>query len=250
LDAYTMEKRYIHKDGHVVWIDLSASKVNDAAGRPLYGIRVIRDVTERRRAEEHQRLLINELNHRVKNTLATVQSITSQTLRSTTLGSEARAAIERRLIALSRAHDVLTRENWEGANLREVVREAIEPFRTYGEHRFYYEGPRVRLSPRMALAMAMALQELATNAVKYGALSNMEGRVHLTWSVVHSGHGARLWLTWKEVGGPPVTPPTHRGFGSRLIERSLAQDLNGSVTIEYYPQGVTCTVDAPLASLT
>jgi PAS domain S-box-containing protein len=246
VDAYTIEKRYIHKDGHVVWIELSASKVNDATGWPLYGVRVVRDVTERRRAEEHQRLLLNELNHRVKNTLATVQSITSQTLRTAATNSEARAAIERRLIALSLAHDVLTRENWEGANLRQIVEQAIEPFRTYGEHRLHWEGPSVRLSPRIALAIAMALQELATNASKYGALTNAEGEVHLSWSVSRSKKPPRLRFTWREVGGPPVTPPTTKGFGSRLIERSLAADLNGKVMIEYDPKGLVCSVDAPL----
>jgi PAS domain S-box-containing protein len=245
LDTYTIEKRYIHKTGRIVWVELSASKVDDEAGRPLYGVRVVRDVTERRRAEEHQRLLINELNHRVKNTLATVQSMMAQTLRSAASTSEAQTGIERRLIALSRAHDVLTRENWEAANLREIIEQAVEPFLTLGEHRLQWEGPQVRLPPRMALAIAMAFQELATNATKYGALSNTEGTVHLTWSVTHE-NPPRLRLKWKEVGGPPVLPPTRQGFGSRLIERSLAQDLNGQVKIEYHPEGVICTLDAPL----
>jgi two-component sensor histidine kinase len=220
--------------------------VDDATGRPLYGVRAVRDVTERRRAEEHQRLLLNELNHRVKNTLATVQSITAQTLRKAGSTAEARMAIERRLIALSRAHDVLTRENWEGAYLHTIVDQAVEPFRAFGEHRLHAEGPSVRLSPRMALALAMALQELATNAMKYGALSSMMGEVHITWSVTCTGDATRLRLLWKETGGPPVMSPTRKGFGSRLIERSLAHDLNGSVKIEYELTGVVCTVDAPL----
>ncbi len=246
VDVFSFEKRYIHKDGHVVWIELSASRVDDAVGRPLYGVRVVRDVTERKRAEEHQQLLINELNHRVKNTLATVQSIASQTLRSAPTPSDARVAIEQRLIALSRTHDVLTRENWEGANLREIVADAVEPYRAFAEHRIYWDGPHVRLVPRMALAIAMALQELATNAAKYGALSTMKGEIHLTWTLSGPGSKRRLRLMWEEVGGPPVRPPTRKGFGSRLIERSLSQDLNGEVRIEYNPSGVICTVDAPL----
>ena len=137
-------------------------------------------------------------------------------------------------------YDVLTRENWEAANLREIVRQAIEPFLTFGEHRLHCEGSEVRLPPRMAL------QELATNATKYGALSNSEGEVHLTWSISRDDDPARLRLIWKEVGGPRVSAPTRQGFGSRLIERSLAHDLNGTVKIEYDPEGVICTVDAPL----
>jgi PAS domain S-box-containing protein len=243
LDAYTIEKRYLHKQGHIVWGELSASKVDDTAGRPLYGVRVVRNVTERRRAEEHQRVLVNELNHRVKNTLATVQSITTQTLRNAASISEARIDIEQRLIALSRAHDVLTRENWDGASLGEIVRQAIEPFQTPGESRIHDHGPSVRLSSRMALTLAMVLQELATNATRYGALSNTVGKIHLTW-FVGSTSPLRLCLRWIEAGGPPVTPPDRQGFGSRLIQRSLSQDLDGTVNMDYQPTGLICTIEA------
>ncbi len=247
-DAYTIEKRYIHKDGHTVWIELASTTVKDATGHPLYGVGVIRDITDRKRWEEHQRLLINELNHRVKNTLATVQSIATQTLRNAPMGREFTEALESRLLALARAHDVLTRENWEAANLGEIISQAIAPYRNDAEARFRCHGPDVRLSPRMALALAMALQELATNAVKYGALSNATGCVDLTWKVYESGEGARLQLRWTEAGGPPVASPTKRGFGSRLIERSLAQDLGGSVSLSFEPSGLICTVDTPLAT--
>jgi two-component sensor histidine kinase len=199
-----------------------------------------------KRAAEHQRLLINELNHRVKNTLATVQSITAQTLRTAGTTDVAREAVEMRLLALSRAHDVLTRENWEGANLIEVVREALAPYQVHGESRFHIEGRDLRLTPRMALALAMALQELATNAVKYGALSNKAGSIAVSWTVQNGAAPPRLILTWAEAGGPPVLPPGRRGFGSRLIERSLAQDLDGHVEIAFAPTGVICTVDAPV----
>jgi two-component sensor histidine kinase len=200
-----------------------------------------------RRAEEHQRLLINELNHRVKNTLATVQSIAAQTLRNALTVEGAREAIEVRLVALSRAHDVLTRENWDGAELREIVAKSVEPYRSQEEDRLSWEGPDVRLSPRMALALAMALQELATNAVKYGALSNASGRIRVGWSIDRSIEPKRLQLRWEEAGGPPVTMPDRRGFGTKLIERSLAQDLQGNVQIDFAPTGVVCTVDAPMA---
>jgi two-component sensor histidine kinase len=208
---------------------------------------VLLDITERKRAEDHQQLLINELNHRVKNTLATVQSIVSQTLRNASSSEQAQSDLESRLLALSRTHDVLTRENWEGASLGEIAAQAFEPYKNYGEGRFHCHGPEVRLLPRMALALSMALHELATNAVKYGALSNAAGKLSLTWSVDHSFVPPRLHLRWEELGGPFVEPPARRGFGTRLIERSLAQDLEGDAKIEFAPTGVVCTVDAPLS---
>ncbi len=209
---------------------------------------VTRDVTQRKRSEEHQQLLINELNHRVKNTLATVQSIAAQTLRSAGSLDGAKGALESRLLALSRTHDVLTRENWEGAGLREIATQAIEPYAGVGEGRLHLQGPDVRLPPRMALALAMALQELATNAVKYGALSRPTGKLRIAWAIEH-GDPPCLHLEWRESGGPPVRPPARRGFGTRLIERSLAQDLNGSVRIDFEPAGVVCRVEAPMADI-
>ena len=203
------------------------------------------DISDAKVAEEHQRLLINELNHRVKNTMATVQSIASQTLRNTDTAAQAKEAIEGRLIALSRAHDVLTRENWEGADLYEIVDQAVAPYSSRGEDRLHLRGSKVRLQPRTALSLAMMLQELATNAVKYGALSNATGEIRITWEVVR-GAPSHLHLRWEESGGPAVQPPTRRGFGTRLIERSLAQDLGGNVDIAFAATGLVCTVDAPL----
>jgi two-component sensor histidine kinase len=218
----------------------------DAAGGLNGALLAIVDIDQEKRAAEHQRLLINELNHRVKNTLATVQSISAQTLRNAETTTDAREAVEMRLLALSRAHDVLTRENWEGASLSEVVAQAVEPYRTGSDDRLHVSGPDVRLPPRMALALAMALQELATNAVKYGALSNAKGTVHIAWTVQNGLLPPRLALRWTEREGPPVQAPRRRGFGSRLIERSLALDLNGTVEIRFARQGVECTVDAPI----
>jgi PAS domain S-box-containing protein len=246
IDAYALEKRYVRKDGHSVWIELSASRVDDVDGRPLYGIRVARDITERKRAEEHQRLLINELNHRVKNTLTTVQSIIFQTLRNAPTAEDAQTALASRLIALSKAHDVLTRESWEAASLHQIVSEAMEPFRAHGENRIQFAGPQIRLPPSMALAVAMALQELATNAVKYGALSNEAGEVGIRWRVDETDSPAHLHLRWEESGGPPVRPPNRRGFGTRLIERSLAGDLHGEAKIEFASTGLVCTITAPV----
>ena len=203
--------------------------------------------TELRQRETARRMLVDELNHRVKNTLAVVQSIAAQTLRSTVLSADASAALEERLLALSRTHDVLTRESWEGADLAEVVDQAIAPFRSPNSVRIEIAGPAVRLCPRTVLAIAMALQELATNAVKYGALSNATGIVRIAWNVAVKQGGTRLCLSWQEAGGPPVMPPTRRGFGSRLIERSLARDLGNAVVLTFAPTGVCCTLETDLS---
>jgi PAS domain S-box-containing protein len=226
------------------WLEISIFPTADG-GLSVY----FRDVGSRKQAEEHRELLIHELNHRVKNTLATVQSIAAQTLRNAGVAQEPRMALEARLFALSRAHDVLTRENWEGAALREIVTQAVEPYRGAGEGRLVSEGPEVRLSPRAALALSMALQELATNAVKHGALSSAVGRVEISWSLDNNVQPARLHLRWEEKGGAPVHPPQHRGFGTRLIERSLASDLQGDVTVDFAPTGVVCIIDAPMEEM-
>ncbi|NIX76930.1 PAS domain-containing protein [Microvirga sp. c23x22] len=204
------------------------------------------DVTDRVWAEEYQQLLINELNHRVKNTLATVQSIVSQTLRHATNQAEARKAIEQRLAALSRTHDMLIRENWKGAEIRQLVAQTLEPFQSGAHKRFNVAGPELKLSSRTALDLSLTLHELATNAVKYGALSNDAGRIEVIWSVDGSTDPPHLRLRWEEEGGPPAHPPDRKGFGSRLIERSLARDLDGEVAIEFRPRGVVCTIEAPI----
>ncbi|MBB3019795.1 PAS domain S-box-containing protein [Microvirga lupini] len=244
-EHYAAEYRTIGIDGQVHWVS-AQGRCYYVAGQPVRFPGIVVDITDQKRAEEHQQLLIHELNHRVKNTLATVQSIASQTIRNAGTMEEARSAMEARLLALSRAHDVLTRENWEGAGLLEIVQEAMAPYRHEREERIRMEGPDVRLSPRMALAIAMALQELATNAVKYGALSNERGEVRIAWSV-NDAPEKRLHLTWSETSGPTVSIPQRRGFGTRLIERSLAQDLHGKATIDFAPTGIVCTVDAPIA---
>ena len=240
------ELRVVWPDGSLHWLLLRAELQEVENGIPARTLGVALDITEMKRAEEHQQLLINELNHRVKNTLATVQSIASQSLRNAVTTREARDAVEGRLFALSRAHDVLTRENWDGAFLREVVQEAVAPFQTGGRSRFDIHGPEMRLPPRIALAIAMAIQELGTNAVKYGALSNETGRIGIGWSMTKRAGRPGLELIWTETGGPPVVEPSRRGFGTRLIERSLAQELHGDVTIAFAPTGVVCTIHALL----
>ncbi|UTP39642.1 GAF domain-containing protein [Phenylobacterium sp. LH3H17] len=201
---------------------------------------------ERLRGEARLRLLVNELNHRVKNTLATVQSIASHTLRGAISPQDVRADFEARILSLSRAHDVLTRRTWEGADLDEIAAATLEPFAGRGETRVLRQGPEVAVSPREALAISMALHELATNAAKYGALSTADGQVSIAWDLLRGARSRRLRLTWTETGGPPVAPPPRRGFGTRLIERGLARELNGSAHVAFPPEGVVCTVEAVL----
>jgi PAS domain S-box-containing protein len=197
------------------------------------------DVTERVRAEEQRKLLLDELNHRVKNTLATVQSIAAQTLRTTPDPVSFRAAFEARLLALSGVHNLLTEANWEGARLDELLRMELTP---HGTDRFTLEGPPVRLAAPQALTIALVSHELATNAAKYGALSASEGRVGVRWDVAATSTGERLTLDWRETGGPPVVVPTRRGFGSRLIERSIREDIHGEASIAYEPDGLRCRI--------
>lgn len=203
-----------------------------------------REIAERRRAEEHQRLLINELNHRVKNTLATVQSLAAQIRRGAQDPRTSYEAFTARLMALSRAHDVLTRQRWEGADLKDIAAGAVQPFDVEGG-RFVMKGPSVWLEPQTALALAMAWHELATNAVKYGALSAAGGKVDLSWGVMPDGDDSlALELVWRESGGPEVKRPTRKGFGSRLLERGLAAELNGEVSVDYPRSGLICRMTA------
>jgi PAS domain S-box-containing protein len=213
--------------------------VQDIHERKLADERLRAEIDERERAQQRQLLLIHELNHRVKNILAMVQAIASQTLSSAPNPEAARHALELRLIALARAHDVLTRESWDGAELSDIVAGAVAPHEAEPGHRFRTGGPRVRLAPKTAVTLAMALHELATNAVKYGALSTPGGWVTLGWTATPAKGGLDLDLNWAEHGGPPVSPPERRGFGVRLITRSLAAE-QGKVELIYDPEGVRC----------
>lgn len=224
--------------------DYIFTPVFNEAGEVVSIAGTTRDITEIKRAEEHLRLMVNELNHRVKNTLATVQSIALQTFRGPAAEAAARAAFEARLMALSEAHSVLTRANWESAHMNEIAAGALAPFRNgAGEaNRITAGGEDVQLRPQTTLALSMALHELASNAIKYGALSVQDGRVDLHWS----RNGERLQINWREMGGPLVQPPQRRGFGSRLIE-GLARELNGTVRLDYPPSGLACSIDFPIA---
>ncbi|WP_049815119.1 MULTISPECIES: sensor histidine kinase [unclassified Bradyrhizobium] len=200
----------------------------------------VRMATTIARGEMLHNLLIDELNHRVKNTLALMQAIAVQTFRSAS--RDERMKFEGRLGALAEAHNLLSQEKWAGSELREVIARALQPFLMNSPDRIRMAGPAVPLSPRLAVVLSMIVHEIATNAAKYGALSNETGRVTLDWEIVADAPKPRLRLIWTEIGGPPVTAPVQRGFGSRLIERSARDQLGGEATVDFLPRGVVCTV--------
>ena len=232
-------------DGRPLIWEINSRLTTDAEGKRT-GLHAIgRDVTEAKRAEAHLRLLVDELNHRVKNTLAIVQGIAQQSFKDVTDPAIARSAFEGRLAALSEAHNLLTREHWGAVSMAQIIGDAVAPHgRDAG--RFELDGPDLPILPKTAISLALAIHELATNAVKHGALSRAEGRVAIRWVRIDRVGSARLSLVWQERGGPEVITPKRRGFGTRMIERGLAAELGGTVKIDFRPEGLVCTVDAPL----
>jgi PAS domain S-box-containing protein len=248
LEFYSVEKRLNRSDGRAVWLSVRSSPVRAADGQLRYVVRVVQDITERKAAEQRQKLLIDELNHRVKNTLATVQSLASQTARGAPTPVAFRERFEGRLIALSKAHDQLTRHHWESAELRELLSASIAPYIGTGPERIVLRGEDVVLRQRAVLTLAMAFHELVTNAAKYGALSAPDGRIEIRWQQVRDGGGgpALLRIDWIEQGGPEVAEPQQRGFGSKLIEGSIAAELGGSARLVFEPAGLRCEIVVPL----
>jgi PAS domain S-box-containing protein len=232
------------RDGRPLIWEINSRLTTDSEGRPT-GLHAIgRDMTEAKRAEAHLRLLVDELNHRVKNTLAIVQGVAQQSFKGVTDPAAARLAFEGRLAALSEAHNLLTREHWGAVSMAQIIGDAVAP---HGGvvGRFELDGPDLPILPKTAISLALAIHELATNAVKHGALSQPTGQVTIRWTRTGE-EGARLSLVWQEQGGPRVEAPARRGFGTRMIERGLAAELGGTVKIDFRPDGLVCTVDAPL----
>lgn len=232
-----------HDGTRTIRVDFVYQPILDADGA-VSGIFVEgSDVTDHVRTQEHLQLINLELKHRVKNTLAVVSAIATQTLvdRNSQLD-----AFRDRLGAFGRAHDILTAETWATAQLSDVVAAALE---TQGTTQIQARGPAVTLGSKQALSLSLALHELGTNAAKYGALSQAAGRVEIGWQVVVGEEGAMFELEWRESGGPPVAPPTRRGFGSRLIERVLAADFGGTPQLAFEPEGVVFRLIAPAARL-
>ncbi|MGX7707400.1 sensor histidine kinase [Methylobacterium sp. Gmos1] len=207
-----------------------------------------RQEEERRAADARQELLIHELNHRVKNTLATVQSMARQTARSAASLADFTGSFEARLLAMSQTHNVLTANHWEGAGLRGILSAELEPYAGGRADRIRLEGPPVSLTPAVALPLGMAIHELATNAAKYGALSVGTGQVAVEWRLDPQAGAETLSLSWRESGGPPVAPPTRTGFGTRLIRTSLERELAGEVRLDYAETGLVCRIAVPPAA--
>jgi len=225
-----------------VYLDFVYQPIRDGSGQ-VVGIFVQgHDVTDNVVAAERQKLMIDELNHRVKNTLATVQSIAVQTARSHGDPATFAEGFQARLMALSHTHDLLTRSHWEGADLGAILKHETE---AHGAHRVTLNGPPVALEPAAALSLGMIFHELATNAAKYGALTTPDGRVLVDWAIADQTRPT-LTLTWREIDGPPVSPPKRRGFGSRLIERNVRHDLAGEVKLDYASTGFSAEFSIPL----
>ena len=239
---------YRRKDGSEFWAGLFISPVRLDDGSIVQYFASFVDLTPHKQEQAFSRKLIDELNHRVKNTLATVQSIVWQALRSTSDPAGLKEAIESRLAALSRSHDLLTTESWKSAALVDLINDALEPFAVADgrAERIVITGENVRFPPQAALALGIAFNELATNAVKYGAFSNGTGSIFIGWKIEPTSEGRQLSLEWREKDGPIVVPPTHNGFGSRVIERGLSRELGGSVHLDYRSSGLLCTMNIPL----
>lgn len=236
-------------DGGRSHVLVSVELLLDDDGALAGAVNALVDISDRKSAEDRQRLLLlDELNHRVKNTLATVQSLAAHSLRGDSEPREMRATFEARLMALSSAHNQLAERHWTDADLRTLVRDAVAPYRPEGED-LRIEGDDVRLSARGAVALAMVVHELATNAAKFGALSTPDGRLCVAWRIETEAGLERLALEWREEGGPAVEPPIRRGFGARFIESAVERELGGKAAHTFARDGVRCRVVAPLAEV-
>jgi two-component sensor histidine kinase len=205
------------------------------------------DVTDRYESEQTQRLLMRELDHRMKNTLQVIQAIIRRTARTHLTVPTFEQSLLGRVNAMSSAHELLAQERWLGADASTIIRQEMSNFDS--GNAIDAAGPSIRLNPKAALSFALAVHELGTNASKYGALTAPGGKVLVAWSVDHTGNEPRFMLSWRESGGPLVKPPAERGFGSMLIERSIAYELEGEATVEYRPEGLVCTIFAPLRTI-
>jgi two-component system CheB/CheR fusion protein len=249
---FQIDVRFVRPDGSIVWANNSVTAMLAGDQRPRHIISAVLDITQQKLAAQHVDLMLDELNHRVKNTLATVQAIAIQTMARSPDMEAFRTAFGARLLALSSTHNLLAHDAWTGARLRDIVANELAPYLREGEAgdeaaRAHLAGGEVLLSPKQALALSMAIHELATNASKYGALSGASGEVTVRWRVEDQQGRPWLSLVWTESGGPPVAPPSHRGFGTRLITDGLAFELDGTASLEYKETGVSCVINVPLS---
>lgn len=242
LTPYQLEHRVRQASGGVGWVFSRAVPVTDDHGNLIEWFGAASDITQRVRATEHLRRVVNEMNHRVKNTLSMVQAIAMRTFRRTADLDQAQHEFAGRLAVLAQTNDLLNGERWAGASLAAAIERAVRPHQR-DRARCVIQGEDLRVSPKTALALAMAMHELAANAVKYGAWSNTLGRVAIGWKV----SDGILHIEWREQGGPAVAAPAQRNFGCRLIEQGLASELSGQVSLDFAPDGVRCQIDAPIS---
>jgi PAS domain S-box-containing protein len=246
-DRNSYEYRILRPDGSTCWALAHGEAVFEGEGESERAIRyagTIQDISERKAAERHQQILIAELNHRVKNTLALVQALAHQTFKGQGVDTAVQT-FSGRLAALAAAHSILTRAKWDSAKVKDVAGVVLRPLVGNEQERIRLSGGDESVPPQLAVSVAMALHELGTNAVKYGALSDPHGRVDVEWSIAEHSE-PRLHLRWREHDGPPVMKPEHEGFGTRMLKRILASELSGTVKLDFSPDGLDCSIDAPV----
>ncbi|KMO35088.1 hypothetical protein VQ02_17840 [Methylobacterium variabile] len=224
------------------WWDVSVTPVLGPNGKPARLLSISREITSMKQAEERLRLMMGELNHRVKNTLATVQAVVTLSARSADSVVDYKTRVLNRLTGLAKTNDLLTQSSWAGADLRALLCSELDIYDDERGERVKLDGPEVALSARLAVSVSMVVHELTTNAAKYGALSLPQGRVAVSWRLRGENGHKRLSLTWVEQGGPPVTPPTRRGFGSKMIQEALARELNADIRVDYLSEGLRFSI--------
>lgn len=230
------------------WFTFCYSPIRDESGRILGMMDTVIETTGKMQAEANARLLNAELAHRMKNTLAMIAAVASQTFRTAESLEEAQVILSERIATLGEAHSILTQSSWSSAPIRSVIEGALAPHRSSLGH-VRIEGPPLRLAPEKAMTLALAINELATNAVKYGALSVEGGHVAIAWSTGRPDSAESFRFSWRESGGPPVVKPRRQGFGTRLIERIMAQTFNGDVALDYAPEGVSYELATAMSNL-
>ncbi|HZT47703.1 MAG TPA: PAS domain S-box protein [Hyphomicrobiaceae bacterium] len=235
----------VRKDGTLVDISLTVSPIRDASGRIIGASKIARDISERKRAEERQELLTRELHHRTQNLFAVVQSVVARSFVGKRTVADAESTVMSRLRSLAQAHALLAEREWQCADLAELARIELRPY----ADRVTIDGPTVMLAPQAAQMFALALHELATNAVKYGALSNLAGRVRIEWSVIKPNGHRRLTFRWRETGDPPVAAPSEKGFGSAILERAMGEYFDAPPRIDFAEHGVGYELSGPLEAV-
>jgi len=245
LKTYSLEKRYTRKDGSTAWLAVSATSVFDQARGFRYSVRVIQDIDQRKRHEQRQALLVRELHHRVRNTLAVVQAIAGATARTATSIQEFNGSFAERIAALAKTQALLTEDYWQTAPLREILLNELRLFGKGKAQRFKLEGPEVDLAADLAIPLSMALHELATNAARYGALSVRKGCVSVEWDIVTVEGRRYLHLRWVEQNGPRVVEPVRSGFGTTLLQRVLPAQCQAQVRLEFDTAGLRFEMEAP-----